>query len=165
MNNVSLKGEDLLLSAGKYYYLIDALYLGDIQAKYEYLRKDRLEQEIKEKVFPYTDAPFAKIKLSDGLFQIESISKIDFNDLSSNDKNCFSSDTGLILLIEESLFSTVVGICNYDNLVDSKIEEINSEYWTKITSKLPENTIGLILAPGIDSGYEFEGGGIYRINH
>jgi len=164
MNNISLKGEDLLLSSGKYYYVLDVLYLNDIQAEFDHLQKDKLDQEIVEKVFPYTDAPFAKIILSKDLFQVGYIKKMDFDELSPDDKNCFTSDTGLVLLVEESLFSTIVKSCNYDDLVDSQDEEINSEYWTKITSDLPNQDIGIIHAPGIDSGEELEGGGIKRIN-
>lgn len=164
MNNVSLKGEDILLSSGKCYYVFDALYLNDIQAEFDHLQKDKLDQEIVEKVFPYTDAPFAKIRLSKHRFQVGYIRKMNVDELSPDDKNCFSSDTGLVLLVEESLFSIIVKSCNYDDLVDSQVEEINSEYWRKVTSGFPNDDIGLILAPGVDSGYEFEGGGIYMID-
>lgn len=37
------------------------------------------------------------------------------------------------------------------------MEDINFDFWDDIASKFPQNALGLILAPGIDSGYEFEG--------
>lgn len=164
MNNVSLKGEDIVLNSGKCYYVLDVLYLNDIRAEFDNLQKDKLDQEIMQKVFPYTDAPFAKIKLAENQFQVSCIKKIGVDKLSSDNRNCFTSDTGLILFVEESLFSIIVKICNYDDLVDSQVEEINSECWNKITSEFPDNELGLILAPGVNSGYDFEGGGVYSIN-
>lgn len=162
-DNISLNGKDVFLFPKKYYYVIDALYLNNIKTDFHTLVKNRIEQEIKEKIFPYTDAPFAKVLISNSTFRIDNIKKAKYEELSSEKKNYFVSDTGLILLIEESYLALLLENYNYDDLVDSPTEDINMIYWRKITSKIPEGDIGLILAPGVDSGYEFEGGGVYKI--
>ena len=161
-NNISFKGENILLNAKKTYYVIDALYLNDIRAGFEDLNQDRLDQEIREKIFPYTDAPFAKVLLLNSVFHISNIKKANHNDLLSDEKSCFSSDTGLILLIEETLLASIIRNYNYEDLIDSLTEPINLDYWKNMTSILA-NGIGLILAPGVGSGYDFEGSGFYKL--
>jgi len=163
MNNVSCNGEELILKPYKIYYIIDALYLNNIKEDINNLDLNQLDNEIKEKIFPYSYAPFAKVTFSKEHFRIKDIKKADYDELTTEDTNYFSSDTGLILLIEESLFITFIKDYDYEELVDSMVDVINYEYWKKITSSFDSNKIGLILSPGINSGYEFEGSGFYKI--
>jgi hypothetical protein len=164
MNNTSLMGEDITLCAGKNYYVIDALYLNDVKVGLSDLQKDKTDEKIAREIFPYTTAPFAKILMHRDSFQVHSIIKVRHEDLLPDGGNCFSSDTGLVLLIEQSHLISFVKAYNYDDLVDSHIEDINLGYWNNITSGINRNEIGLILAPGMGSGYEFEGSGLYKIN-
>lgn len=56
---------------------------------------------------------------------------MDYDDLSTEDKSCFSSDTGLIILIDESLLITFIKEYDYEELVDSIVETLNYGYWEK----------------------------------
>lgn len=162
MRNVSTKGEDIKLISDKCYYVIDSLYLNSIKAEIANLNRPLLDKEIEEKVFPYAEAPFAKITTGSS-FHVQNIKKIKYTDISPNDKNYFSSDTGLILFVAEEILLELLECYDYNNLVETITEDINFNYWDSIASKFSLNTLGLILAPGVDSGYEFEGSGIYKI--
>ncbi|UII32808.1 hypothetical protein LVD17_03045 [Fulvivirga ulvae] len=162
-NNISLKGEDIKLDIGSQYYVIDALYLNELKEGIDNLQRDILDEEIESKIFPYTEAPFAKVIPSKDSFQVRSIKKADREELPSEERYYFSCDTELILFIKESQLEPFIKKYNYDDLVDSLTEEINSEHWKQITEGILQNDIGLILSPGIDSGFEFEGSGFYKI--
>ncbi|HYD90648.1 MAG TPA: hypothetical protein VEA37_04070 [Flavobacterium sp.] len=162
MRNVSTKGEDIKLISDKCYYVIDALYLNNIKSEIDDLDMRFLDKDVEEKVFPYTEAPFAKIT-GRGLFQVKNIKKIKYEDINPNDKNYFSSDTGLIIFVTEESFLAFLEGYDFNSLVDTIAEDINLNYWDGIASKFSQNALGLILAPGIDSEYEFEGSGIYKI--
>jgi hypothetical protein len=164
MNNCSLNGEDIILLPEKQYYVIDALFLNDIRLGMGNVRFDKFDQDVEAKIFPHTVAPFAKFRFHENRFSISSIKKFLLLDTSSIENTVFSSDTGLILIIEESIMELFVTIFNYDDLVDSIHEIVNIDYWKDLTSSYPLGFIGLIIAPGIGSGYEFEGSGIYKID-
>ena len=167
MANISLNGEDITLKPGKTYLVIDGLYLNNIKREIDTLNKEDLINEIKEKVFsfPRTDIPFAKISIESALFSVKNIQEIDYEHRDTLQKeSCFSSDSGLLIFIEEHLLSEFVKDYDYGALVDSITGPIDFEYWDQITSRYNQDEVGLILAPGIDSGYEFEGSGTYKIN-
>ena len=163
MNNVSDNGQDLLLRPNNIYYIIDALYLDKIKENINDLKLEQLDTEIREKIFPYTYAPFAKVSFSQEHFRVRDIKKVDYDDLSTEDTSCFFSDTGLIILIDESLLITFIKEYDYEELVDSIVETLNYGYWEKITSSFDSKKTGLILSPGVNSGYVFEGNGLYKI--
>ncbi len=165
MANISLKGEDILLEEGKTYFVIDALYVNNIKENLHILDRYNVEKEIREKVFPYTETPFMSIfipRRSDEQVKL-SVSKIkrskDGDDISLS----FSSDTGLIVFIEISRLIDFSYIFDYDTLVDSNTAPINVHYWEQIEYKFGSNNCGLMLSPGINKGFDFDGSGLYKI--
>lgn len=165
MKHISLQGEDIALGINKTYVVIDALYLDDIKHEIDSLNITNLVGEIREKVFPFIDIPFAMVMMKDAnLFPVQNIQQIDYNSISDSDKRtCLASDTGLLVFIDENLIYEFTKNFSYDDLVDSAIDPININYWNDIISSFDQSTLGLVLAPGIDSGYEFEGSGTYKI--
>jgi len=163
MRNVSIKGEDIRLISGKCYYIIDALYLNNIKLGIATLNISIFDPEVEEKIFPYTEAPFAKITSSRGLFHVMNIKKASYENIDSSDRNYFSSDTGLVAFVSEEILLRLLPSYDYNTLVDTITEDLNFKYWDDLASNFNMNDLGLILAPGINSGYEFEGSGIYKI--
>jgi hypothetical protein len=165
MKNISAAGEDIQLKPAKDYYLIDALYLSEIKKGID-LDQDKncLEEKIQNEVFPYTHAPFARIYANNNLISVSSIKKADDIDYEMGDFQYFSSDTGIVLLIEKSLFPYFIAHFDYNELVESSDFIINKEYWGNLVSKIEDDLVGIIIAPGIGSGYDFEGSGFYQID-
>ncbi len=165
MKHISLQGEDIALDINKTYVVIDALYLDDIKHEIDSLNITNLLDEIREKVFPFTDIPFAMIMMKEAnLFPIQNIYQIDYDSISDSDRRaCLASDTGLLVFIDENLIYEFTKNFSYDDLVDSTVHPVDIDYWNDITSSFDQSKLGLVLAPGIDSGYEFEGSGTYKI--
>jgi hypothetical protein len=169
VDNISTNGNEITLLPNEPYYIIDALYLAKIGKQIHALDTNSLEKEIRGKIFPYLDTPFTKIK-APKIFRISHIVSVDDGDGDEDDdmppeliKDCFSTDTGLLVIVHEKCFFTIAHGFDYGQLVDSNISPINIAYWNKITSGFSPQEIALVLAPGIDSGFDFEGSGTYRI--
>ena len=162
MKNYSLHGEDLMLEPSKVYYIFDALFLDKVKSKYELINSTNMD-EIVDELFPYMEVPFTKIYLADALFKIKNVKKINHDQIKYDDQACFSSDTGLILLIEETEIKYLLKQFDYNELISSSTEDINIEYWKRITAD-HESRIALVLAPGIGSGFEFDGSGLFRVD-
>jgi hypothetical protein len=75
----------------------------------------------------------------------------------------FSTDTGLIVIIEKSIFSDFVNLFDYNKLVDSDTTLLNKDYWAQLQKNFGEHKCGVILAPGAKSGFDFDGSGLYEI--
>lgn len=152
--NISLNGEDVILKKSVPYYAIDALYLDSIAFEIHNLNLNELESELRTKVFPYNDLPFAKITPLDESFAVGNILKnTAVPDQSS--LTAFSSDTGLIMLLNSNGLVSFVETFNYAKLVESQTDLINFEYWDSIVGKFDYDDCALI--------YTSTGGGIYRI--
>lgn len=162
MLNLSLNKEPLVLKKQNHYFIVDALYLNEIKNKLAEIDVANLSNEIREKVFPYTDTPFAEYKANENIFNIEKIRKVDYREVVIRDKS-FSTDTGLIAFIERKLLIDFIVLYKYDELVDSINEVINTHYFKKITANFLLTDIGFILSPGINSGVDFDGSGTYQI--
>lgn len=162
MDNISLNGEVIKTKIGTSYLIIDALYLNDVKENIPNFCNDIIS-EIRLNVFPYTDTPFAEYIAIDSTFDIHKIKKVD--NMSKVDASFFSTDTGLLVLINKNLLVDLLNSYDYDKLVDSPDpnEIINLIYWEQLKSNYDTDEVGLILAPGIDSGFDFEGSGTYRI--
>ena len=165
MANISLKGEDILLRSGKSYFIIDALYLNDVKNGLTDVDTYDLENDIRRRIFPYTETPFAIIaldKIGDGLqaIEIDKIKKAGDEDVNPR---CFSTDTGLIIILEKSIFLEFLTHFDYDKLVEGLSEPINLSYWTELEQQFAAYNCGLILSPGIKSGFDFDGSGLYKI--
>ncbi|MCD0476655.1 hypothetical protein LPB87_19860 [Flavobacterium sp. EDS] len=160
MKNISINNEPLELSIGKSYYIIDALYLNDI--KKELLSTNSLPEDIREKIFPYTDTPFAQYKSNKNTFFVNQIEKVDYDEVVEGDTSFFSTDTGLIVFVLEDILIEFLKDYNYEDLVDSENELINEDYWNELVSKFNSTDIGLILSD-MNSGNDFDGSGTYKI--
>lgn len=167
MKNLSLDNEPILLTKNKNYIAIDALYIKEIKENFAVIDFENFKADIREKVFafPYTDIPFAEFKANESTFTINSIKKVNYENLVDNKKVALSVDSGIILIIAECIFIDFIVKSNFDfcKLVDTENEVINSEYWGDITSLFPFDAIALISSSGDESNYDFKGSGTYKI--
>ena len=169
MRNISLNGEDLTLGIGKGYIVIDVLYLEDLNGAIITDYENLLNNPDVEKVFPYIGHLNAYLKFDNDKdeymnIHITSIKKSTFeNNLFARSKS-FPTDTGLIMCIHEKVFEDILKIFSYDKLLDSLTEIINLEYWDELVNSYPRFDLGLISAPGIDSGFDFDGSGFYAFD-
>lgn len=162
--NISINKEPIKVKNNIEYIVIDALYVDDIRGKLSELEKDDIIKEIKNKVFPYTDTPFAQYIPKNNAVGIEQIKRT--NNILSEDRiipNIFSVDTGLLIFINRNKIINFVSKFSYNELINSKTEVLNTDYWKVITSDYSYEDIAVILSPGIDSGVDFEGSGTYYI--
>ena len=164
MTNISLNGEDLKFKVGIYYYVIDALYINQIKKEQvEIYLDNNFDEYLKTNVFPYTDTPFAKVRFNKEVFEISLIQRADYNDYIINDLSYFSTDSGLLVVVNEKYFKRFINNFDYNKLTDSIQDDINNQYWMDIISDFEELDIALILAPGINTQFDFNGSGLYRI--
>jgi hypothetical protein len=162
MTNVSLRGESIQLNKNISYLVIDTLYVDDVKGKADMLDIDNLLDSIKKDVFPYTTIPFAIYTPAEDVFTVDRIKRGNKTDCPDNSLH-FCTDSGLIMFIREDLLLDFVKKdYTYGDLVESAAD-INFEYWGKLTAGYGVKDIALILAPGINSGFEFEGSGGYMI--
>lgn len=164
MDNISFKRNYIEFNEGVNYLIIDALYFTCIKT---YMIEKGIQIKInddKTLIFPYNEIPFTWYKAESNFLYIHQIKKFNYSDLQLHIDNAFSSDTGLILCISEGILYSVLNDFNFDDLVDSNSEPICFDYWQNLTNKFQHKDIGLILPTGIDSGFEFEGSGIYYIS-
>lgn len=165
MNNISLNKEDIQLKVNTKYIIIDGLYIDEIKQGLKKLNINDLIEEIKVKVFPYLDIPFAEYIADDRIFQVSRIRKASDEEVDKkSDKSLFASDTGVLVFVNETLLLDFICAYNYEDLTDSS-ELINEKYWQSIARKYDFEDMALIVSPGLDSGVEFDGSGIYRIGN
>lgn len=163
MNNISLNKETLELRRGIQYIVVDALYINDIKEEISNLSSENIVSEIRNKVFPYTDTPFAEYIPTESIFNLEQIKKVDYNQIKTIDKSVLSTDSGVLIFIAEKLFENFVLKFDYGDLVNSSTNLINIDYWNSITSDYILSDVAILVSPGIDVGVEFDGGGTYKI--
>lgn len=166
MNNISLNGESVKTELNKQYLIIDTLYLVEIKKEMPVIIEETFFREIRERVFPYNINPFCIYRTKSFDFNISWIKKTYYEEDHSNVKDVvFSTDTGLIMLINlDILFDFIKKTpLTFNELVNSDTETISMKYWTFLASKYKYTDLGLILAPGVNSGFDFEGSGIYKI--
>lgn len=165
MINLSLYGEDILIKVGKLYYVIDALYLQKIKEELPNISINDIEAEIKSKIFPYTEAPFAIISFNNtgDLLASIKVSQIKKGDEENISTTSFSTDTGLVIIIEKPIFLDFLNLYDYDKLVEGDIELLNKDYWEQLQQNFGIYQCGVILAPGTKSEFDFDGSGLYKI--
>lgn len=163
MNNISLNKEPLELHAGKHYLVFDVIYLQDVQEYISETKQHSFSTSILKRPFPYTQTPFAKFIPNKNIFHVEQIQKIEYNEIEIIDQ-CFSTDIAIIVFILESKFWDFLDKYSYDKLLDANFDLINIQYWNELYSLFELNDIALIVAPGLDSGCDFEGSGTYIIS-
>jgi hypothetical protein len=163
MRNISLNAEPLMVSVGRKYILIDALYLNEIKSALFSFQEADFTNEIRHKVFPYTDTPFAEFIANDMSFSPSAIKFVKESPTEAYGTTFFSTDTGLIVLVNPAILTAFLRHYSYDDLVDSPVETINVGYWDSIVANFEVEDVGLILSPGITSEIEFRGSGTYEI--
>lgn len=163
--NISIDGDPIKLEIDATYYVIDTLYLDRVCV---YLKNNGNPQlspeEIKTKIFPYSGYPFAIYKAAMDALDCNMITRNrDYNLTFPN--NCFDTDTGLISFIKKAIFHDFSKLSNYGKLVDSNDVSvpINLKFWQEIIKPFKYEDVALLLAPGIDSDYDFTGSGSYKI--
>ncbi|WP_316822893.1 hypothetical protein [Pedobacter gandavensis] len=120
MENISLNNEPLRLRTGTTYIIIDALYLNDIKECIQNIdTSSGIIASIKSISFPYMDTPFAMYLAKESLFDVSKIKKVHYSDIDVRDPSFFSTDTALMVFINETLLLQFVDAFDYNELVDS----------------------------------------------
>jgi len=163
MKNISLNKEPVELAVNIKYIVIDALYINEIKLEIENLTKDNILNEIRNSVFPYTDTPFAEYIPMENVFTVDRIKKVDYDQINSGNSNMFSVDSGVIVFINEKIFSNLLLKFDYEELVDSSTELLNVAYWSSTVNDFNLSDTAVIISPGENSSIEFDGSGTYKI--
>lgn len=163
MNNVSLNGEPIELSVSIKYIVIDALYINAIRAELAHLKRDDIFNEIRNIVFPYTYNPFGEFIPEEKVFRLDQIKNVDFDKIDVDEISVFSKDTGVVILVNKELFIDFASKFDYDELVDSPTDLLNLDYWNSIIDDFNLFDAAIIVSPGINTGVDFDGSGIYKL--
>lgn len=167
MFNISFNKEPVLLNKEKYYYVIDALYLMDIKESLQVINEKRAVNNenlniLVKKVFPYCRIPFALYKPHKTAFSLEQIKKIS-NNIEVVQDSYFATDTGLLVAIATDLLVDFSQRFDYYELINSENGLLNLVFWEQMVSHYDYKDAALIIAPGFDSGFDFDGSGSYEI--
>jgi len=163
MNNNALNSDqEIKINLGETYFVIDPLYVSDIKVKLSNSDCPNLDADIR-KVFPYTKIPFSKYYAREAVVRINQVKKLDYSEKFGGNPSVFCIDSGSFILINESIFWEFIKDFDYDDLYNGS-EIIDFSYWKDLSLKYGEGNIGLIIAPGINSGFEFDGDGTYTID-
>jgi hypothetical protein len=165
MTNLSFRGDDILLKSGHTYFIIDALYLSRIKTEFNSIPNNEYEQYIRNNIFPYSETPFSKFSLpksKDKLTRIliRNIEKVVGEAVGAT---VFSTDTGIITIIEATIFLDFANAFDYDEMVDDNFNGVNEGLWSSIETKFGQFNCAIISSPGISSGLEFDGSGSYKL--
>ncbi len=168
--NVSFGKDPIDVKVDQEYLVIDALYLKEIQAKGIETNGDNFLKIIKEQVFvyPYSEFCFAVTSFSRPTFEVRQIKKYAENETNHkiDKERIFCSDTGLLLIINLDIAVSLISKINYDELVNGDWDtDINIHYWRTVAAPFEYSDLALILSPGINSGVDFVGGGLYYIGY
>ncbi|MGN7787294.1 hypothetical protein ACTJIJ_22360 [Niabella sp. 22666] len=163
IQNISLDKEPIKLKNGLKYIVIDALYINDVKQMLSTLNGNNIISEMRSKVFPYTDTAFAEYTPVKDSFTLNQIKKVDYDQIESSDTSILSSDSGALIFINEKIFLDFISEYNYNELVNTEIDLINTRYWSSLVSSFNLFDVAVIVSPGINSGVEFDGSGSYRI--
>lgn len=155
-----------IIQVNEEYTVIDALYLTEIIDNFHLLSEDNFENDIRNLVFPFNDYPFATFNSTKEIFELSQIKKIDYKEAENFKSSCFSTDTGLLLIIRKEVFFQFCKMqdYNFDALVDSEDYIINLDFWNNITKTFKKTDILLFIAESSDSNYDFKGSGIYMVS-
>ncbi|MDO5638147.1 MAG: hypothetical protein Q4G18_13005 [Myroides sp.] len=160
MKNISLHNNNIVLEKDSNYIVIDPLYITEINNNI-LVDKTADFNQVREKCFPYTDTPFTTFKSNLNTFSINRLKKSD--DIDNDNLKLFSIDSGSVIFIKENIFFDFITSFNYDELFESSVDLINKDYWNLISNKYKLNDLGIIVSTGINSAYEFDGSGTYKI--
>ena len=162
IDNISYSKEPVKLTPGAKYIVIDALYVNEIKLNIQSIGKKELLNEIRNKVFLYTDTPFAEYIPFNSVFTIDQIKKVDYSEVKSKDYSFFSVDSGMVIFINEEILMDFVSRYDYDKLI-SAMESLNIDYWHSITDNHQLSDLAIVIAPGVGEGVDFDGSGLYHL--
>ena len=146
--------------------LIDSLYLSDIKAEVDAIDKKNWETDIRSRIFPYTKTPFTLFEFNDLISpkELGPHNIMRANNETDEPSRCFSTDTGLLVVFRTDFLFELISYLDYDELVDTPdVSGINVKYWDAIEDEFEKECCGLILSPGVDSGFDFEGSGLFKL--
>jgi hypothetical protein len=111
---------------------------------------------------PYApDALVATFKTSSSpVFLIEGIKKAKEEEW--NMEMCFACDSGSCVVVASDYIHDIGEYFNYDRLVDAAYNTDVKGVWKRIEENFKDK-FAWIVAPGINTHFEFEGSGIYKI--
>ncbi len=161
--NISTNKEKIRLNKGKTYYILDALYLSNINENIEVIDKNNLDDIIAKTVFPDAVGPFIKYTSKTGIFDPAEIKKIKYSKEIEQNPCVLSVDSGLLIFVEEHIILTIIELFDFDTLLDSTTFLYNVEYAKQLLSQFNENDIALIFSPGVSYNFDFDGSGLYLI--
>ncbi len=163
MQNISLNNESIELKCDIKYIIIDALYINDIKQQLFNLKRDNILNEIRSVVFPYTDTPFAEYFSTKNIFILNQIKKVEYNEITPGDNSVLSTDTGVLIFINEKILTEFTKKYDYGELVNSSTDLLNINYWNSVVNNFNIFDLAIIISPGINTGVEFDGSGLYKI--
>jgi hypothetical protein len=162
--NISLLGESIFLNSNESYYVIDGLYVNEIKSQIDKEQINKLtDSEIKERIFPYSNFPFAVFNTKIEEFKVQWIKKIDSTKYVRYSDDVFASDTGLLLVVKRDYFKEIIFNFDYYELVNSDKDEIDFATWEKLVQSYEIGDSALIISPGKNSGFDFSGSGEYTV--
>jgi hypothetical protein len=163
-NHISEDGREISLLKNERFIVMDAMYLDEVRASGITIDYSNFIQEVKHKVFIYNKIPAAgMMSPDDGIMRIEWIRNVDYEEVKDSDESCFCTDTGLLLFIKEDLLQEFTLVFEREHLFDFRIGSLHYEYIQSLLDRFPMGSIGIVLEPGLDTGYDFTGSGCYRL--
>jgi hypothetical protein len=159
MNVIKNQKDYLILDENLIYYAIDVLFLDSIKEFSNKLDFENIDNLLVKDVFPYMSYPYAKFELKKATFGLKNIISVspNYKDICNN---CFTTDTGLIVIFEKTLFQKLVLEFNYDKLTSTNTDFIDFKYWELFSENIKPKNIGIII-PFANS--IVESGGVYQI--
>ncbi|UYZ59045.1 hypothetical protein [Hymenobacter latericus] len=173
LDNVSLSGESILLAPGQVYWIIDALYLAEAAEGGVEEHSNEVAMQVRD-LFPDCYAPFARITVPAGSepykFSLTDVVHGDEKDAAfeTEAESYFSTDSAVVVVLAETNVPALIRQrFSYDDLIEPLSDETDQEfgrrYWQQVISDFATHTAGLIFSPGIGSGFDFTGSGMYRV--
>lgn len=163
MNNISLNEIPIELKVGSNYIVIDALYLRDVKNNISSIIGDDVIKNIRVKVFPYTDTPFAEFVPNESIFNLNRIKKVIYEEVDLESKRLFSTDTGVLVFVEKVIILDFAEKFDFGQLVTANVGSIDIAYWNSIAKLFDKYDVALVASCGNLSKLEFDGSGTYEI--
>jgi hypothetical protein len=162
MQNILNENVDIKLDKGKY-IVLDGLYVNLIKEFMNTSLHPLSINRIKDEVFPYSDIPFGIYEFKSNVeIGLKDIKRTRFENITNASDHYISIDSGIMVFISFDIFFKFIELFDYNELV--KKEPINEGFWNIITESINSNKVGLVLSPGINFNFEFEGSGIYYLD-
>jgi hypothetical protein len=152
------------LVPGKKYVFIDALYVDDFKNIDPSILLNTNLVELRKIVFPYTGDPYSLIESDISKFDLSRIKYFPDPEAEGDELNQFCSDTGVILIVEDEVFLSVIQ--DFDSNVSDALEDhiekpTTSNKWTELTDKYRDK---LFYFSTVEIDEDYAGGGNFQID-